>query len=75
MLALINVAKSFGKTQVLMLQGAVPAALLAVVVQGLFELLERVVVPKRLAARRAVVRLCFAYAAIRAASTGVGLVR
>ena len=32
----------------LLLQGAVPAALLAVVVQGLFELLERVVVPKGL---------------------------
>jgi osmoprotectant transport system permease protein len=30
----------------LLLQGAVPAALLAVVAQGLFELLERVVVPK-----------------------------
>jgi osmoprotectant transport system permease protein len=32
----------------LLLQGAVPAALLAVVVQGLFELLERLVVPKGL---------------------------
>ena len=32
----------------LLLQGAVPAALLAVVVQGLFELLERLIVPKGL---------------------------
>ena len=32
----------------LLLQGAVPAALLAVVMQGMFELLERLVVPKGL---------------------------
>ena len=32
----------------LLLQGAVPAALLAIVVQGLFELLERLIVPKGL---------------------------
>ena len=37
----------------LLLQGAVPAALLAVVVQGLFELLERLVVPKGLRLARA----------------------
>jgi osmoprotectant transport system permease protein len=37
----------------LLLQGAIPAALLAVVVQGLFELLERLVVPKGLRLARA----------------------
>ncbi len=36
----------------LVLQGAVPAAVLAVVVQGVFELLERVVVPRGLRLRR-----------------------
>jgi osmoprotectant transport system permease protein len=37
----------------LLLQGAIPAALLAVVVQGMFELLERLVVPKGLRLARA----------------------
>lgn len=37
----------------LLLQGAIPAALLAVVMQGLFELLERLVVPKGLRLARA----------------------
>uniref|UniRef100_UPI0025E1B06A ABC transporter permease n=1 Tax=uncultured Xanthomonas sp. TaxID=152831 RepID=UPI0025E1B06A len=38
----------------LILEGAVPAALMALLVQGLFELLERVLTPRglRLAARR-----------------------
>ena len=44
MLELINVSKKFG----VILQGAIPAALLALIVQGIFGLIERRMVPKGL---------------------------